>query len=376
MFQRIPPVPWTGNSSPFDRSNNRPLRIHLEGELRSESADEAHEPFVVLGQLQLIGAVELSSGARRPPSTDIVVAPQSPTQPEGAWSIEESTAAAGLLLRSRGDFMSCAATPTSSWLFYWALGRSRLPSWWHVFAALVDRGSSSPEFELGQAVLSRTARILEARDQVGMAFYASSSQDNADRMAYHFDYLVLLVSGAFDSLARLANELFGRPVNSVGLTWRVSRRSGAGLARALQATAPKVAVVQAAPRLQEFLELVALLRNMIHEAPLPSVGAPGAFNTHFYLGLPDSIASEVPTRTRALGSDDEWGIARVVRDMVEPYTMAHALVHEALIWLEAFGLALTPHVQSTRPSQEAAGHDQIFSQRTARRMWLLTGLGP
>ena len=139
-----------------------------------------------------------------------------------ARSIWDAGQIVGLLLRSRGDFTSCAAIGSHRWLFYWAVVRSRLPTFWPFFSKLQKLGKVGGRdvLDLGQTVMTRCSRALEARDLIGEQFYQPQGNDTADRMLYHFDYLTVLLSGAFDAMARLIHVLLGFQGNILDLSFR------------------------------------------------------------------------------------------------------------------------------------------------------------
>jgi len=81
--------------------------------------------------------------------------------------------------------------------FYWVLARNKLPNMRRYFSGCVYAGAVRKDdtLYLGQSVLMRCARALEARDAIGFNFYIPQNNDVRDAIMYHFDYLMLLLSG-------------------------------------------------------------------------------------------------------------------------------------------------------------------------------------
>ena len=112
----------------------------------------------------------------------------------------------GLYLRSRDDYTyQCfdrgGRSSLDRGLFYWVLCRQRLPAMWRYFAgclaaAKVRRDDSD---YLGNTVLVRLVRSLQARDEIGKQFYLAQNNSTRDVMLYHFDYLTLLLVGVLDA---------------------------------------------------------------------------------------------------------------------------------------------------------------------------------
>ena len=121
----------------------------------------------------------------------------------------------GLLLRTRGNYIFESA-PNYFRVFdrrsiYNVLLRHKLPSMWRYVDACVHaeavRGDGIAY--LGESILIRCARALEARDEIGVRFYLPQNNGTRDGIMYHFDYLTLLLIGAFDAQARVARWVYG-----------------------------------------------------------------------------------------------------------------------------------------------------------------------
>jgi hypothetical protein len=94
-------------------------------------------------------------------------------------------------------------------MFYRTIAQSRLTASWHYESACAYARRTDDTRQLSRSVLLRCARALEARDYLGQLYYTPNADGIADRALYHFDYLTLLLFGAFDALGRVAHRVYG-----------------------------------------------------------------------------------------------------------------------------------------------------------------------
>lgn len=126
----------------------------------------------------------------------------------------EAIQISGLYLRSRGNFIYSAGGNITHKMncgaFYLVLTRHRLPNMWRYFSGCVEASKVLGDdiLNLGQSIMVRCMRALEARDAIGEQFYLPQNNDTRDAILYHFDYLTLLLSGVFDALARVAYRVY------------------------------------------------------------------------------------------------------------------------------------------------------------------------
>lgn len=115
----------------------------------------------------------------------------------------------GLYLRSRDQYVVFSREGMNRGVdhfgFYWVLVFNRLP----ITASYLGRWlQSNPDFGdestyLAQAVLDRSSRALIARDLMGMEYFRGYRVSEGHKIAYHFDYLMLLLAGALDGIASM-----------------------------------------------------------------------------------------------------------------------------------------------------------------------------
>jgi hypothetical protein len=68
--------------------------------------------------------------------------------------------------------------------------RHRLPALWRYFSACLQSESIRQDgiSGLGESVLTRSVRAIQARDEIGQQFYVAQGNNTRDAMMYHFDY--------------------------------------------------------------------------------------------------------------------------------------------------------------------------------------------
>lgn len=243
----------------------------------------------------------------------------------------EATRLVGLFLRSRNNYTHSASTnvrrTANRGLFYWVLARHRLPNMWRYFAACVSaaklRGDDTDA--LGEAILQRAVRAMEALDAIGIKFYAFQDRDDFLEIIYHFDYLTLLLAGAIDAQARIAKRVY-----HLGKDERWASFRNKKFRDALKVNnANELYEQTSSSNFQSVLTLLYELRNTIHgAAPRAIIFQDNSISqaTHM-LELPNSISEQLLKATRELSTADEWGLkANFKKVWLEPYSYASALV--------------------------------------------------
>lgn len=235
----------------------------------------------------------------------------------------EAIRVTGLFLRSRSNYTHSAKRG----LFYWVLARYRLPNMWRYFAGCVGaaqlRGDDTDA--LGEAILHRTVRALEALDAIGIRFYASRDRDDFLEIVYHFDYLTLLLAGAIDAQARTAKRAYRLRTQERSASFRHDE-----FLNALRENgATELYRLCSGLRYQSILTVLYELRNTIHGAA-PQVIAyqdKSVFQPTHTIALPNSISDKLLKAARELGGVEEWGLAAKFKEvLLEPYSYASSLV--------------------------------------------------
>ena len=202
------------------------------------------------------------------------VAPRPLVEHANPMSAEGGIALLGLYLRSRGDFTierddgyTNSTTPSS---FYVVVARELLPSAWRWFSACVQYSAATGDRELAltaQSAFIRVMRALRARDRLHRELQVPVTPDSADESLFYFEAALLMLGGAFDVTARVADAAYGFATSPHAIgwttgTWRKELRdAGSDLARVMRKGSPS----------SDARELVAVLRNTIHGEALGSL---------------------------------------------------------------------------------------------------------
>ena len=185
---------------------------------------------------------------------------------------EQAIAFGGLFLRSRGEFSRTPRRP--GWIdwksgedFYRALALTLLPSSRLWLGATLPRDARdiydhtfAVRAAVAQSVTSQIARVLRARDELQVLRRGELTSDSAIQIAARFEYALISLHGAFDTLAHLCAVVY-RMDKSPMDGWQ--RESWLKKLRACSDTAA-VAAVAESKDVQRTLKLVGELRNTVH----------------------------------------------------------------------------------------------------------------
>jgi hypothetical protein len=184
---------------------------------------------------------------------------------------------------------------------------------------------------LGNTILDRCVRVLQARDEIGFQFYRRQNNSTRDAMLYHFDFLTVMMSGALDAQARVARTAYDVTKPSI---FRTSFRREEFL-KALRAQgANKLVDVVEAPEFSAFLKLLGALRNSIHSIGLRglAVSQPGQQQSSVVRIFED--AGRIWDASAALDRE-RLGVTSLVGVCIEPYTTASCLANLGLQFVNA-----------------------------------------
>lgn len=245
----------------------------------------------------------------------------------------------GLFLRSREHYIY----HSNHWMHYCFLARHRLPSVAHCFSACVRaqaiRGDDITE--LGQSILTRCSRALQARDTIGEQFYLPQSHNTRDRIMYHFDYLTLLLSGAFDAEARVAHRAYriSKPDE------KDARFQFKDFRKALKNNgANELYNVVLGQRFRDLHTIIRELRNTIHGGSLSTLTVqdiPVTSPEASFVNLTGATGQVVWETLKRCSSPEKWGLSeKLYGVLLEPYSFAIALVDEAFELIDAIAAAI------------------------------------
>ena len=212
---------------------------------------------------------------------------------------------------------------------------------WKYFSVCLQHGrrkvSNNKKLgDLAQTVMVRCDRALRARDEVGFQFYRR--QDNATRegMAYHFDYLTILTSGALDAEARIARQVYGLekvPANKTNF------RSHEFRERLRRAGAGRLADILEDKQFRNFQRFLGALRNSVHSTGLRGFalerrGEQEASFLQVFEGNEDILKASSALGPRSdVGVEQQPGI-KGFEVVIEPYTCALRLSELGLTYID------------------------------------------
>jgi hypothetical protein len=257
---------------------------------------------------------------------------------------------AHLYLRSRGKFLNRVADDFQGTfnrgLFYLVLLRALLPELWPFMRTASNQFPQTGV--LCSAIRIRCIRALEAQDELGRLYFGQrSSWDDLDRMAYHFDYVTLLLLGAIDAQARIVRQVYGVAVKPKYASYKNENF----MKKLRAASAVKICDLVESGVHHDFLEILRTIRNKIHADALGQItySSPATGDIGL-LTLDGEDADTVRELVRQLGDSDVSGIFAFhdPRVLVEPYRCASFLVRKTFSLIAAvaqateFGVPLLP----------------------------------
>jgi len=261
-------------------------------------------------------------------------------------------------------------------LFYWILVRHRLPNMWRYFSACVEAGNVRKDdtLLLGQSILVRCARCLEARDAIGAQFYIPQNNNVRNVIMYHFDYLTLLLAGAFDAQARVARRAYGieQPIE------RYTSFRRPEFLKALQDKgADNLYNFVSGEKHKDLMILLHELRNTIHGAGLTTLAyvGEGKPQASFISVLPEN-SFKVWEAAERYSSSEKWGLTRKNDLQLEPYTYAANLVSECLKHINEIASAtdikgLFPSGYHIQNMIDKPPEDHVFGEHIRKRLAIL-----
>ena len=232
-------------------------------------------------------------------------------------SPEEALPLIGLYLRAQGDFRIAANFTVNRGLYFWVGTRELLPASWRWFTACLQNGTGVGDGELGdlgQSVIQRVARALEARDRIHVALSQPQHGDTREEVLAGLDDSLVGLMGAVDATARVAHRVLGFEAHAeYGAGWqkqswqkRVSKASSAlGLVTAPGATG------------RDTLTILRLLRNSVHGVALQGMGLKesGVREEQSLIGVPSGETEIVEAMDR-LGGRAAWGVRELLSGRV------------------------------------------------------------
>jgi hypothetical protein len=251
------------------------------------------------------------------------------------YTPKEALKIIGLYLRMREEFewtshiVGNVRFSTSRQGFYFLLSRGLLPNSWKYISGLYLLNKREDFRSLAWSVITRFSRAMQARDELGRLFYMPKTTSSEDQMAYHFDYLTLLLTAALDVQAIIINEVYGFGLKDINCGFRreIFKR--------------KVKENPATKNLDtlitnnvDFLNILFELRNKIHSVSL---------ETDFY--VPKNYPDDLLERIYEYNPEDHWGIQKRSVTLIENN---NAPVPSINYYVDTYNLALGLLNEATR----------------------------
>jgi hypothetical protein len=265
-------------------------------------------------------------------------------------------------------------------MYFWVLARSLLGAAWRWFSACV--GPWIPEDDdlayLAQSAIQRFDRALRARDSILLQAQTGRGADAGDEAIYFLDVALLMMSGAFDAVARVAHRAYqlGSPEYLAG--WRRPRWREELLA-AESAFEPQL---DAGTATADTTQILGVLRNTIHGAGLQGLGYQSGSRSSFehLARLPAQHAQELLAAMDRRGGRESFGIRAVDTNVfaLRPDSFIERFVPlctDALNELmEATDVTRLPGVSDASLMHGPPESDELFSHGVIDSVRLLAGL--
>ena len=276
-------------------------------------------------------------------------------------SIDEALLLADLLARKRGVYYVRVPLRTFGWNWYWLSFRSKVRFYYE----------STPILD---AFASRFIYLLMSADEIAFQYYSGVTNDALDRTAYHFNYLLTLITGIFDSLAIETRDRLKLSFKGDHIPWKtsLSPSSGDDFLKAVRGTKP--ALRKHINDYVDFILLIYLMRELVvHREGLQKAG----FESHReekweanILEVPKEVANLIKAcgdRKSSTNPFSEWGVfAFSSKPVLVPHLFAAAatkkLVEFSNKYLEHLGFS--DYVKGLPPGDGFA--DEIGDFQSAR----------
>jgi hypothetical protein len=264
-----------------------------------------------------------------------------PVQGVTVCKLPEALALVGLYLRSQQAFIMWRGTDGSDSLnmnegLYFLVGtRELLPTAWRWFAACVQQSLATSDqtlLELGDSLLRRVQRALEARDRFHGAFNLPQNNDTAMAVLSELDSILVSLMGAVDASARVTHLVLGIAVNSREAGWQHYQK---WLPRVATAEPALAALFNSGTVHTHALTILRFMRNTVHGQMIRSIAVQSAGRMlETAIMLPVSNEAAILSAMDALGGRGSWGASTGPnRWLVDPGVFIEQLLPRVLTML-------------------------------------------
>lgn len=262
--------------------------------------------------------------------------------------------------------------------FYGLLAEDLLPDSRRWLAVCPDgEPLQSSSFKLAGSVLTRVERALYARDRIHEQLLLPKTLDSNDDALFYLDAFLYSLAGAFDAIGRVVHAACHIDRSPRQANWR-----NANWMNELAVKTPAIADLVASQKPhRDALELVFLLRNLVHAEGLSSVSVlRDAYRLdavdHPLLLPPEDTGLLVGALGR-LGGLAAWGLEQIdaARYAMDIATYVEEILPRVLAVMGEI-MALTP-VETLPDATPLAPEAELDARATmaVQRLRLLSGLG-
>lgn len=252
----------------------------------------------------------------------------------------EAIAVIALYLRIQQEFVLPPSSAVIKYsfdkeLFFWVGMRELLPEAWRWFSACVQYSSATDNRDLmllGGSLLSRVSRALRERDNVHVAL--NMVPVRSDDALGSLDNVLMLLMGAVDVSARVANEVLGLNFKGWQAGWQKEGKNGkSGWLDEVAQKSPALAnvITNDRPGCKAFT-ILRLLRNNVHGIALQGVTYSHDGKDEMLVGIPTSDEEEILHCMDGLGGRESWGIQSILPQgvYIDPGILTDKLFEETI----------------------------------------------
>jgi hypothetical protein len=217
----------------------------------------------------------------------------------------------GLYFRRQGVYLLAHRFGANRGLFYWVGARELLPEAWRWFTACNQHAQSAGDDSmllLGESLLQRVHRALEARDAVHISLNQPQNNDTQTEAIANLDTALVLLMGAVDVTARVAHRVLGLGNSEHHAAWQDRKRKG-WLDQVRKRRPQLAAVVDAGTEGDHTLTILRQLRNSVHGTALKGMAFQrSTAPLESLVRLPLDYEAEILAAMDSLGGRSTWGV--------------------------------------------------------------------
>jgi len=259
--------------------------------------------------------------------------------PVNIATLDEALEFMDLFAKFRGTYYVGSNSLYNKGGWYLLSFKTKVPTFQLPWSSVVLGLPLKNGLEMLQGFSNRFTDLLRAVDEIGFQYYLGVGNDTLDAMVYHLNYFITLVTGIFDSLAKLSVIRYDLKINNVdfekqtGLTKVTLRKPIKRKFPFLeQLTTKNQELSEFIASEQNFVELIYQLRDKIlHRERLPQ----STFQNHSNEGRWKANFVEIPVEVAASISQfdrkhehefvTEWGVyGLATKTFIEPFHFVKA----------------------------------------------------